>query len=145
MVWIPVGLLSQGVELVGGDFLRQRLPSVPIPEQNQEVGPRGNLLGAAKFVEADPHGAMVESCLGRHAPAKVDRLELKAADRQYRSNSGQTRSCRAFRSWTKSLKVELTKTRMTGRNRCFIGRASLGAQLHRGDNDTTVLLDFGLQ
>jgi hypothetical protein len=39
-----------------------------------------DFLRKMQFLEADPHGAVIETRLGAHAPAQIDRLKLKATN-----------------------------------------------------------------
>jgi hypothetical protein len=78
-------------------------------------------------VKTNPHRAVIETRFARHAPAEVNGLKLKAVLAQSCSSLGNTCACNAFRSGFRSLNVELTKTRMTGRKRgvefCWVMRA----------------------
>jgi hypothetical protein len=71
------GRLFKSSELVFRNLFGQGPPAVTVAQQNQEIGLGRNLLRAPQFLEANPHGAVVEACLTRDTPAQINGLELE--------------------------------------------------------------------
>jgi hypothetical protein len=68
----------QGCKFSGGDPGGQRLPSVAVAEQDNEVRAHAGGLAAADFAQADLHRLLVERGLVADAPTQVDGLEPRA-------------------------------------------------------------------
>ena len=100
------------IEFLRLDACGQRLPTVAVAEQHDEVRLDAGTLAALDLAQADLHGLLVERRLVADAPAQVNGLEARAVLLAELAQLRETRSrCSASRSAFKSSKVELTKTR----------------------------------
>src|SRR5262245_21212376 len=71
-------LRKQVRKKIAGDFHRRRPPTVPLPQDQEEVRTWRNTLASSNLSEADRHCRLVKACFFTDAPTQVDRLKLGA-------------------------------------------------------------------
>jgi hypothetical protein len=63
--------------LPGGNLIRQRSPSVPVPQEREEVGTRGHVAATLDLLHAYAEGALVQTGLVADGPTEIDGLKSK--------------------------------------------------------------------